>query len=234
MEECDSNIDNAQYEPQSQKQEYYDSSVPSSPVKPLPTNYRITADEHSLTVAEVGQHTAENKQIIAKNFQQKVRLERLNQALTATLQMVHLDSSHVQESQHLANSVQNKEQELVDAKNEAREVRTAQKEAEELGIQHDTPFLPLIAWRQEKIWLHTRFHVELHPAPIISTTANLCVALLRSMYTKKSNIVESTSHKSQAKRPAQVFVQGLFHTQILNINTCTTVQDVKNELRRQN
>ncbi|KAF9073393.1 hypothetical protein BDP27DRAFT_1417213 [Rhodocollybia butyracea] len=61
MEECDSDIDNAQYEPQSQKhwQELYDSSVPSSPAKLLPTQYKITADEDSLTVAEVGQVTEE-------------------------------------------------------------------------------------------------------------------------------------------------------------------------------
>ncbi|KAF9067084.1 hypothetical protein BDP27DRAFT_942325 [Rhodocollybia butyracea] len=132
---------------------------------PLPNScpHNITADEDSLTVAEVGQVTeefcphlatsclcvdflltqyhqlndclaqerSENEQLIAKNFQQKVRLERLKQVLTATVQMVPSDPSHAQENERVATNAKKMEQELMCAQNEAREARAAQETAEE-------------------------------------------------------------------------------------------------------
>ncbi|KAE9403866.1 hypothetical protein BT96DRAFT_1016704 [Gymnopus androsaceus JB14] len=74
----------------------------------------------------------ENNQLLAKNFRQNVRLERLQHTLSKTLEL--LDPKQVQEHKHLlkaaAELVETKEL-LRDAQMQAKEARVAQKMAEE-------------------------------------------------------------------------------------------------------
>ncbi|KAJ3753824.1 hypothetical protein EV360DRAFT_74201 [Lentinula raphanica] len=101
-EDNDSDIENAEYAPESQKPELYGSSPePSSPGEPLPMDYRITveeggiaqiANEEQTTSGKLQEHVLqeqhENEQLIAKNYRLSKRLNRLHGALVNALDLL--------------------------------------------------------------------------------------------------------------------------------------------------
>ncbi|KAJ3860713.1 hypothetical protein EV359DRAFT_85039 [Lentinula novae-zelandiae] len=158
MEDYDSDIDNVEYNLESQKPDLYGSSpAPSSPGKPLPTYYQIATEEYGATeIADLGQETSasacacadflltqyhqlnkclaqerhENEQLIAQNFRQNIRLKQPN-----TLSIMKKEA----------------EAALVAARKDAEEARAAQKTAEGLLKLANNTQLKILALVQDHL-----------------------------------------------------------------------------------
>ncbi|KAJ4467658.1 hypothetical protein C8J55DRAFT_565138 [Lentinula edodes] len=154
-----SDIDNAEFMPESQKPELYGSSPPPSPSTKLVSVYQINVDEHSIQLVEVKEETSDfcphsttacpcAAWLLEQHFQltKCLALEREeNERLVATnfRQRVRL--------QRTRDALEKTADALDSSQKEAEEARTAQKSMEErLGVANSV--------RQDVLsWLHSQF-----------------------------------------------------------------------------